>query len=69
MGLASVSETTVDAAGVRGIVRFTEGEHSSLLDPTASAAAYFEMQTEMATFFATFGATLLITDDTVVQQP
>lgn len=69
MALASVSTTTTDAAGVRGIVRFTAGNHSSLLDPTVSAAAYFEMQTQMATFFATFGTTLLITDNTVVQQP
>lgn len=69
MGLASVSETTLDAAGVRGIVRFTEGDHSSLLSPAASLAATTEMQTEMAAFFATFGTALLITDDTVVQQP
>lgn len=66
MGLEAITETTTDAAGVRGIVRFTEGDHGSILDPSASAAATVEMQTQMATFMATFGTTIPVTNDAVV---
>ena len=69
MGLAAISETTTDAAGVWGIVRFTEGDHGSILSPAASPAATVEMQTEMATFMATFGTTIPINNDAVVLQP
>ena len=69
MGLEAIAETTTDAAGVWGIVRFTEGDHGSILSPAASAAATVEMQTEMATFMATFGTTIPITNDAVVLQP
>lgn len=74
MQLTTVSATTVDPAGVRGVVRFTAGGHTSLLnpfadpsDPAGSAAATTEMQSEMVTFAATNGTTILVTDDSVVQ--
>jgi hypothetical protein len=67
MGLASVSSTTVDAGGVRGIVRFTAGAHSSMFNPGPSLAVTVEMQTEAVTFAATSGTTILITNSTVVQ--
>jgi pimeloyl-ACP methyl ester carboxylesterase len=35
-----------------GVVRFTEGNHGSILDPTASFAATVEMQTETVVFAA-----------------
>ncbi len=66
MGLESITETTTDAAGVWGIVRFTEGDHGSILSPAASGAATVEMQTQMATFMATFGTTIPITNAAVV---
>jgi len=69
MGLASVSQTTIDATGVRGIVRFTAGDHGSLLSPAASLPAFFEMQSQMATFMGSFGTVLQVSDATVVQQP
>lgn len=75
MGLTAVSTTTVDPSGVRGLVQFTAGDHGSLLDPTASAAATTEMQTEMVVFaignptvpLPALGQTLLISDPSVVK--
>jgi hypothetical protein len=67
MGLASVSSTTVDAGGVRGIVRFTAGAHSSMFNPGPNLAVTVEMQTEAVTFAATSGTTILVTNSAVVQ--
>jgi pimeloyl-ACP methyl ester carboxylesterase len=39
-------------------VQFREGDHGSILDPTASLCATIEMQTETATFLASNGALL-----------
>lgn len=50
-----------------GIVRFTSGAHSSLLDPSAAPAVTTEMQTQMVTFAVTGGTTIAITDTSVVQ--
>lgn len=52
MGLASIVQTTVDPNGIKGAVRFIEGDHGSLLSPAASLAATTEMQTQMAIFIA-----------------
>jgi len=49
------------------VVKFTAGVHSSFLDPTASAAAFFEMQAEAVTFAATDGTYLPIANASVVQ--
>ena len=58
LGLSSVSETTEGS----GAVRFIYGHHGSVIDPTSrdespdaalSAASTIEMQTQIATFFAT----------------
>ena len=49
------------------VVRFTAGVHSSFLDPTASSAAFFEMQTEAVTFAATDGTYLPVTPGAPVQ--
>jgi hypothetical protein len=57
-------------------VQFTAGDHGSILDPTASAAATVEMQTEMVVFavgnplvpLPGDGALILISDPTVVKQ-
>lgn len=60
--------TTAAASGSpSGIVRFTEGGHSSLLDPTSSAAVTTELQTETATFFA--AGAVVIGDSSVVAAP
>jgi len=67
MGLTSYSESAFDAAGIDGAVRFTEGDHGSLLSPAASMAATVEMQRQLAAFQATQGTTVNINDSSVVQ--
>jgi hypothetical protein len=67
MGLADVSTSTTDAGGVRGIVRFTAGGHSSIFDPSIDLDATAEMQTQTVMFAATNGTTITITDSNVVQ--
>lgn len=69
MGLQTISQTTTDAAGLRGLVRFVAGDHGSLISTTASAAATVEMQSQVATFMATFGATIRVNNPAVVRQP
>lgn len=74
MGLEVITTTTVDPAGVDGHVRFSAGDHGSLLSPAASAEATTEMQTQMAIYVAGNpavplpggGATILITDTSVI---
>ncbi len=76
--LADVSTTLNDPAGARGIVRILNAGHTSLLTPAqdldddgtidlVNPASTIEMQTQMATFAATFGTTILITNSDVVQ--
>jgi len=65
--VTAASPVLIDGAGARGIVRFTSGGHTSLLDPTADAAVTAEMQTEMVTFAVTGGTTIAITNTAVVQ--
>lgn len=65
MGLASASADTTESA----IVRFTEGNHSSLLvtEEDASTAAMDEMQAQTAKFAASLGGLIEITNTAVVQ--
>jgi pimeloyl-ACP methyl ester carboxylesterase len=67
LGLSSITSTT-QAAQIRGVVRFTQGEHGSLLDPTSSPAVTVEMQTEMANMIGSGGVFVPITDPSVVKQ-
>lgn len=60
-GLQGVSST----APGNGLVRFIAGAHSSLLNPSPSAAVTTEMQRQAAAFLATQG-TIVITDTSVV---
>ncbi|KXJ52140.1 MAG: hypothetical protein AXW17_01350 [Colwellia sp. Phe_37] len=73
LGLQGVSEDTNGS----GVVRFVNGHHSSILDPRPNAAspdavlsarATQEMQTQVATFFASMGQLIKITDPEVVKQ-
>lgn len=64
MGLKSITQTgTPD-----GVVRFTEGAHGSLLDPTSSFAATAEMQAETAIFQAKRGTAIPVFNPAVVKQ-
>lgn len=58
--LPTTASKTVNPAGVRAAVKFTQGSHGSLLDPTASQAATVEMQTETANFLGSNGLCLPI---------
>ncbi len=66
LGLSSLTQTT-QAAQIRGAVRFTQGVHGSLLDPTSSAAVTAEMQGEMASMIASQGQAVLITNTSVIR--
>lgn len=64
MSLKSITQTgTPD-----GVVRFIEGAHGSLLDPTSSLAATTEMQASTAVFQATRGASISVFNPAVVKQ-
>jgi hypothetical protein len=67
MNLPSISSTTSNPEGLDGAVRFTEGDHGSLLSPASSLATTVEMQSQMASMIATLGTTVIVTDDSVVQ--
>jgi len=64
MGLPDV---TVGGGSDSGIVRFTAGDHGSILSPQASLEATLEMQAETAEFLITNGASLPVVDGSVVQ--
>jgi Pla-1/cef family extracellular lipase len=63
MGLPVVSQTAQGS----GVVRFIEGSHSTLLDPSTSVAATTEMQSQAAAFIATNGANIVVSDTSVVE--
>ncbi len=69
MGLQQISETTADPAGLDTFVRITEGEHGSIIDPSASPAATVEIQSQMASMILSQGTTVVVTNSDVVQQP
>jgi hypothetical protein len=56
LGLASYSSTQANPAGLKGVARFVPpARHDSLFVPTASPAATVEMQGQMASFIASGG--------------
>ncbi len=67
MGLESITSTQSSASGVNGIVRFSEGNHGSVLDPAESTDATVEMQTEIGAYQASFGQAIVITNPSVIQ--
>jgi pimeloyl-ACP methyl ester carboxylesterase len=66
LGLTPVSNTTSNSS-LKAWLRFTAGDHGSLLSPAASQTVTTVMQGAMATFLATNGATVSISNTTVVQ--
>jgi pimeloyl-ACP methyl ester carboxylesterase len=78
LGLPTITESVFDPNGVRGAVRFTQGEHSSLLspvrtvgleqpDPTGFMAVTQEMHRQMATFVGSDGTAVQVTDTSVIR--
>ena len=62
LGLERVATSTTGDA----YVRFSEGDHGSILSPAASAAATAEMQRQVAAYAASTGTQLPITDASVI---
>jgi len=60
--------TQAPGAPTHTVVSFVAGTHGSLLDPSNSPQVTVEMQTEMAGFFASGGAIVPITNQSVIQQ-
>jgi pimeloyl-ACP methyl ester carboxylesterase len=68
LGMFSIDKTILlTTDGLRGVVRFTQGEHGSLLDPTDFPLATREMQGEMASFLGLNGLGVLVNDTSVIQ--
>ncbi|MBD8525142.1 Ig-like domain-containing protein [Pseudomarimonas arenosa] len=79
MNLGSIFGNTFDVpGGVRGAVRFTQGEHGSLLSPGRSAAnpppdpigflnVTTEMQVQMSSFIVTGGRQVVVQDSSVIR--
>lgn len=78
MALASITETTQSADGVKGIVRFTDGHHSSILTNSVklgggstvegNTKVLLEMQKQLATFIGSGGKVIPVTDASIVKQ-
>jgi hypothetical protein len=67
LGLASITGSTTNANGIRGVTRFIQGDHGSLLSPTASAATTAEMQGQMASFVASNGTAVQVQNTSVIR--
>ena len=70
LGLSTITQTTQSATGIRGVVRFTQGNHGSLLDPTGtmgSPATTAEMQGEMASLLVSQGAAVQVSNPSVIR--
>ena len=69
MNLAPLTSSVTSSDGttqVSAAARFNAGAHSSLLDPTSSAAVTTEMQYEAASFLASKGLSIQVQDPTVL---
>jgi hypothetical protein len=67
MGLQSASRSVWNDKGIRAIVRFTQGDHDSMLSPIASVGATAEMQGQMISFLQSGGTELEIIYRPVIQ--
>lgn len=64
LGLPAVAQSI---SGSSAAVRFTAGDHGSIINPKSSAAATAEMQQQMARFAVTNGSDLTITNESILQ--
>ncbi len=67
LGLTSIFASTQSATGIRGVTRFTAGDHGSLLSPTASLPATIEMQGQMASMIVSNGAAVQVANTSVIR--
>jgi hypothetical protein len=70
MGLTSYSTSQANPDGLKAVARFVPpATHGSWLSPAlGSPAATFEMQSQMASFIASFGTFINVTDETTMVQ-
>jgi len=73
IGATSASNTGSNAvsAGHARIVRFTQGNHSSVLDPTRGGNymnVFTEIHRQLASFQAASGSQFVITDDSIIKK-
>ncbi|MDN7134702.1 VolA/Pla-1 family phospholipase [Pseudidiomarina terrestris] len=68
--LPAITQTTAstDGSTVSGAVRFIAGDHGSIVDPSASAAATMEMQLQAAGWFSTDATAIPVTNTAVIKQ-
>ncbi len=67
MGIGRVNTTTIVPTGASGLTSLVGGEHSSPFNPVPNFAVTAEAQTQIVTFAASGGTTILISDPSVVQ--
>lgn len=67
MGLTPMDSSIVGTNAADGWIRFTAGDHASLLSPVADATVTTVMQGAMAMFLATDGTTVSVSDTSVVK--
>lgn len=70
MDLDSYSTSQESPDGLRSAARFVPpAQHAQILSPTfGSPAAYFEMQRQLASFIASHGGSIVVTDESTMQQ-
>lgn len=66
-GLNTVTGTG-SVTGGKGVIRFTAGEHGSILDPTSSLAVTTAMQEAVVSFAVTGGTAVSITSNITIKQ-
>jgi hypothetical protein len=78
LNLQSIVATVTNPNGIRGAVRFTRGEHGSLLSPARTVGVSppqplgfldvtTEMQSQMASFIVSDGTTVIVTNTSVIR--
>jgi hypothetical protein len=67
MGIERVNSTTINPTGLSGLTSLVGGVHSSPFNPVPNFAVTAEAQTQIVTYAASGGTTLLISDPSVIQ--
>ncbi|HEY0232226.1 MAG TPA: hypothetical protein VGC55_13315, partial [Dokdonella sp.] len=66
LGLGDITGSVQSADGIRGAVRFLQGEHGSILDPTDYPAATVEMQGEAASMLVSGGHAVVVQNPAII---
>jgi hypothetical protein len=71
LGLPTITATVTNAAGARGLTRFTEGGHGTIALPATSGgpetlASYIEARTELASFLGSEGLQITIANSAIL---